>query len=91
MTSYRQVTRSSQCHACESIACLLIIVEDDNHVLVQEACMIHGLVRHAPCDGSIPNHCHAMIFPALHSTTSTESQDCLTLTSSRYHALGIPE
>ena len=52
---------------CKSIACLLIVVEDDNHILVQKACMVHGLIRHAPSDGPIPNHCHTVVLPALHS------------------------
>lgn len=45
---------------------LLIVVEDNNHVLVEEACMVHGLVGHATSDSSIANHCNAVVLPALH-------------------------
>lgn len=44
---------------------LLVVVEHDNHVLVKEASMIHGLVGHAPSDGTITDHSHTVIFPTL--------------------------
>lgn len=34
---------------------LLVVVQDDNHVGVQEAGMVHGLVRHATSDGTVTN------------------------------------
>ena len=45
---------------------LLVVIENDNHVLVQEACMVHGLICHASCDGSVSNDSNAMVLPPLH-------------------------
>ena len=46
-------------------ACLLVVIEDDNHVLVQEASVVHGLISHASSDGAISNHSHTVVFAAL--------------------------
>lgn len=55
-------------------AYLLVVIEDNDHVAVQEACMVHCLVCHAPCDCPISNHCHAMIFPALQSASDISTR-----------------
>lgn len=44
---------------------LLVVVEDDNHVLVQETCMVHGLVGHATRDSPVSYDCHTVVLPAL--------------------------
>ena len=44
---------------------LLVVIEDDNHVLVQESSMVHGLVGHATSDGSITNHSHTVVLATL--------------------------
>ena len=31
--------------------------------------MVHGLVCHATSNGSVPNHCNAVVFPALQAPT----------------------
>ena len=45
----------------------MVVIEDDDHVLVQEACMVHGLIRHAACDGSVTDDGNAVVVPSLHT------------------------
>lgn len=54
-------------------AYLLVVIQDDNHVFIQESRMIHGLVRHASSDCTISNHSYAVIFPILHNRMTIES------------------
>lgn len=46
---------------------LLVIIEDDNHVLVQETSMVHSLIRHPSGDGTIPNDCNAVVLASLYA------------------------
>ena len=57
--------RHRQCRPEEVAAYLLIVVQDDNHVLVQEACMVHGFVGHTTCDGSISDDCYTVVLATL--------------------------
>lgn len=45
---------------CSSIlspqAHLLVVIENDHHVAVGEARVVHGLIGHTPSDGAITNH-----------------------------------
>jgi hypothetical protein len=53
---------------------LLVVVQDDDHVLVQEARMIHGFICHAASDGPIANNSNAVILPALHAQSNNVSE-----------------
>ena len=52
---------------------LLVVVEDDNHVLVKESSMVHGLIGHATSDGSITNHSHTVVLATLQAHCCTVS------------------
>lgn len=51
---------------------LLVVVEDDDHVLVKKSCVVHGLIGHATSDGSVTNHSHTVILAALQTHYYTE-------------------
>ena len=53
---------------------LLVIVQDDDHVLVEEPGMVHGLVRHAACDGAIADHGQHMVLLALEVAGDSHAQ-----------------
>lgn len=52
----------------ETVADLLVVIENDDHVGVQESSVIHGLVRHATGDGAVADHCNIVVLPLLQPT-----------------------
>mmetsp|Transcript_4392 Transcript_4392/g.7838 ORF Transcript_4392/g.7838 Transcript_4392/m.7838 type:complete len:263 (-) Transcript_4392:729-1517(-) len=55
---------------------LLVVIEDNNHVLVQETSVVHGLVRHASCDSTIANHRNDTILATTGITAHGHTQAC---------------
>lgn len=43
------------CHRPFPYPHLLVVIEDDHHVAVQEASVVHGLVSHTTSDSSVTN------------------------------------
>ena len=37
---------------------LLVVIKNDNHILIKESSMVHGLVSHATSDGTITDNLH---------------------------------
>jgi len=73
-------TRNLQCSASTLIgtassvrADLLVVVEDDDHVGVQEAGMVHRLVGHAARDGTVADDSDAVVVPLLRAKEQTRS------------------
>ena len=65
--------------ALHAQAHLLIVIQNDDHVLVQEASMVHGLVSHTTCNGPVTNHSNNIVLAALvvtpccHAQSSTDT------------------
>mmetsp|Transcript_1894 Transcript_1894/g.3885 ORF Transcript_1894/g.3885 Transcript_1894/m.3885 type:complete len:341 (-) Transcript_1894:648-1670(-) len=66
---------------------LLVVVQDDNHIFVQESCMIHCFICHTTRDCSISNHCNATVLATFavssHSHTKSSRDGCGTMTCSK--------
>lgn len=54
---FQALTAKRTTGACKT-SHLLVVIKDDDHVGVQEAGMVHGLIRHAACDGAIADDLH---------------------------------
>jgi hypothetical protein len=55
---------------------LLVVIEDDDHVAVQEACVVHRLICHAACDRAVTNDGNDVILLALDVTPNRHAQAC---------------
>ncbi len=44
---------------------LLVVVQDDNHVGVHKASMVHRLICHATGDRAVPDDSNAVVLPLL--------------------------
>ena len=56
----------------EEVKHLLIVIENDNHVLVKKSGVVHGFIGHATSDSSITNHSHTVVLATLQAHFYTE-------------------
>lgn len=62
--------------AVPKAAHLLVVVENDNHVAVQESSMVHGFVCHTASDSTITNDRYNVILLALDVPANCHAQTC---------------
>lgn len=53
---------------------LLVVVQDHNHVAVQETCVVHGLIGHTSCDCTVTNDSNHAVLLALEVAAHCHSQ-----------------
>lgn len=66
---------------------LLVVIEDDNHVLVQEAGVVHGLVSHSSRDGPVADDGNGVVLAAL--VRHRGSFRCQNESKSRAESVGV--
>mmetsp|Transcript_30941 Transcript_30941/g.67598 ORF Transcript_30941/g.67598 Transcript_30941/m.67598 type:complete len:315 (-) Transcript_30941:278-1222(-) len=55
---------------------LLVVVEDDDHVRVHEAGVVHRLIRHTSGDGTVADDCNDVVLLPLEVTPHGHAQAC---------------
>lgn len=75
-------TASKQAH-------LLVVIEDDDHVAVQETSMVHGLIGHTTSNSTITNNRNDIVLLALDVTANCHTQTCTDTGAAVASAKGI--
>lgn len=59
---------------------LLVVIQNDDHVCVHEASVVHGLISHSAGNGAVANDCNGVVVPLL-CTASMQTRSSVYNTS----------